>query len=356
MEQRPLREYALPILDLVRGSIKRPVIKANNFEIKMTIIQMIQNTLQFKGNMIEDPNQHLKQFLQLRDTFKYNGVTDVLCVSANWLDSLEPSSITTWDDLAEKFLHKIFPISLGEKSPILRIMKVNPCTKHEIISSSNIKSSLDGVVGGSIMYHTYERAYKIRNDMAMNLYMWPNERFMYKSKPLTIKVINKDDRYPQILKKLNRLESTFKPMRMDSCFENHLEEASYIGNRGRDSYFDTYDLDWKDHQNFKWGGNQGGGNQIQNRKNPSCQPAHLQQQFVGKNHVACGQRFDRTEREMQKMKIDIQQVEARCRQLKSQMGSLCDQMSQLMMMFQKQSGQSLPSNTKKIIREMGKNV
>ncbi|KAA3462883.1 oligopeptide transporter 4-like [Gossypium australe] len=30
----------------------------------------------FRGIMTEDPNQHLKRFLQLCDTFKYNRVTD----------------------------------------------------------------------------------------------------------------------------------------------------------------------------------------------------------------------------------------------------------------------------------------
>ncbi|KAA3466084.1 hypothetical protein EPI10_001202 [Gossypium australe] len=45
----------------------------------MCTIQMIQNTLQFKGNMMEDLNQHLKQFFQLYDTLKYNGVTNDDC-------------------------------------------------------------------------------------------------------------------------------------------------------------------------------------------------------------------------------------------------------------------------------------
>lgn len=60
MDQRMLCEYALPTLDAVRGSIERSKINANNFEIKVKMTQMIQNTLQFKGNMVEDPNQHLK--------------------------------------------------------------------------------------------------------------------------------------------------------------------------------------------------------------------------------------------------------------------------------------------------------
>ncbi|KAA3471083.1 Retrotransposon gag protein [Gossypium australe] len=58
----------------------------------------------------------------LCDTFKYNEVTyDSICLwllplslcdhATDWLDSLEPSSITTWDELAGNFLHKIFPIN-----------------------------------------------------------------------------------------------------------------------------------------------------------------------------------------------------------------------------------------------------
>ncbi|XP_052478429.1 uncharacterized protein LOC128033971 [Gossypium raimondii] len=74
--KRTLRDYALPSLDMVQEAIARSTVTANNFEIKPAMIQMIQNNLQFRCTMTEDSNQYLKQFLQLYDTFKYNGVTD----------------------------------------------------------------------------------------------------------------------------------------------------------------------------------------------------------------------------------------------------------------------------------------
>ncbi|KAA3471130.1 reverse transcriptase [Gossypium australe] len=118
----PTTDYALPNLDTVQGSITRPTITINTFEIKPAMTQMIQYNVQFRGIFTEDLNQHLKWFLQLCDTFKFNEVIDdVICLrlfpfilidnAFSWLDSHAPRSITTWNKLVEKFLHKFFPIS-----------------------------------------------------------------------------------------------------------------------------------------------------------------------------------------------------------------------------------------------------
>ena len=93
------------------SSIRRPAIQANNFEIKLAIIQMIQQTVQFGGLSQEDTNVHIANFLEICDTFKHNGVRDdairlrlfpfsLRDKAKVWLHSLLPGIITTWEELA----------------------------------------------------------------------------------------------------------------------------------------------------------------------------------------------------------------------------------------------------------------
>ena len=74
--ERTHLDFAMPGLDGTRQSIARPTINANNFEIKPALLQMIQSSVQFYGLANEDPNAHIANFLEICDTFKYNGVSD----------------------------------------------------------------------------------------------------------------------------------------------------------------------------------------------------------------------------------------------------------------------------------------
>ncbi|XP_074304826.1 uncharacterized protein LOC141639650 [Silene latifolia] len=70
----PIRESMAP-KHIVNPSIQRPRIQANNFEIKNALIDLVQDN-QFGGGPLENPNDHLNDFLENCDMYKSNGVSD----------------------------------------------------------------------------------------------------------------------------------------------------------------------------------------------------------------------------------------------------------------------------------------
>ncbi|KAL5574219.1 hypothetical protein UlMin_023816 [Ulmus minor] len=128
------------------------------------MFQMLQTAGQFSGLPTEDPHLHLRLFMEVADAFKINGVTDDILKlklfpyslrdrARAWLNSLPSDSITTWNDLAEKFLMKYFPPTKNAKLTIV-----------------------DAASNGALMSKTYNEAYALLEKMASNNYQWPTER------------------------------------------------------------------------------------------------------------------------------------------------------------------------------------
>nr|GEW40036.1 reverse transcriptase [Tanacetum cinerariifolium] len=96
-----------------------PPINANNFELKQTLINLVQ-TNQFTGR--QDPHNHLRFFNKVTSTFRHpevpNTTIKLLLFSFSlegeaqtWLDKEPPHSILTWEDLVSKFINQFFPPS-----------------------------------------------------------------------------------------------------------------------------------------------------------------------------------------------------------------------------------------------------
>ncbi|XP_073025147.1 uncharacterized protein [Primulina eburnea] len=186
-------EDDLTVYDLTRqttggygSSITRPTVEANNFELKPSIIQMIQYQVRFGGSQTEDPNAHLEGFLSICDTIKFNGVsTDAIRLrllpfslhgeAAEWLRDLPAGSITTWNGLKDgETLHTAW----GRFRKMLR-----RCPQHGFSSSEqvqifyngvdpSVRSMLDAAANGSLYRKTPRVALEIISNMAENSAGW----------------------------------------------------------------------------------------------------------------------------------------------------------------------------------------
>ena len=244
-----LDEFVLPPT-VVQTAIRRPPIQANNFELKLVTVQMLQNIL-FHGLPHENPNMHLTNFLEVCDTIKYNGVTEEALRlrlfplslgdrAKHWLTSQPPDSITTWNDLVQKFLTKFFP-----PSKIAQLVQeintfgqfegenlreawdrfhelLRKCPHHRLTRWMQVhtfynglrnatRTMIDASAGGALMKKTTDQAYEILEDAATNTNQWPRE----KATPVNAvggtdnEVLNNlVNHVAQLTKKLNRQQGT----------------------------------------------------------------------------------------------------------------------------------------------------
>ncbi|XP_062075371.1 uncharacterized protein LOC133779424 [Humulus lupulus] len=119
VQEKTLLEYFSPISSNAPSCIVLPTTNATHFELKPSIIQLLPS---FYGLEREDPYMHVKDFLEICSTFRFQNFSDesvklrLFPISLKdrakaWLNSLLTGTITTWDQLFNKFLAKFFPMS-----------------------------------------------------------------------------------------------------------------------------------------------------------------------------------------------------------------------------------------------------
>ena len=124
---RPVRDVAIPLTANLASSIRKPP-PGGRFELKQSMVQILHTNGQFTGLPHEDPQMHLRTFIEITNTYIPIGVSSdyvrltlfpysLLGAARRWLDFEPPNSITTWDDLAKKFLSQFFP---SKKTTMLR--------------------------------------------------------------------------------------------------------------------------------------------------------------------------------------------------------------------------------------------
>nr|GEW44697.1 reverse transcriptase domain-containing protein [Tanacetum cinerariifolium] len=118
-DNRTMAQMLQALIEGYEDAIVVPRINANNFELKQTLINLVQSN-QFTGR--QDPHNHLRFFNKVTSTFRHHEVPNttikLLLFSFSlegeariWLDKKPPRSILTWEDLVSKFINQFFPPS-----------------------------------------------------------------------------------------------------------------------------------------------------------------------------------------------------------------------------------------------------
>ncbi|GJZ58134.1 reverse transcriptase domain-containing protein [Tanacetum coccineum] len=120
-DNRTMAELLQAPTEGYEDAIVVPAITADNFELKHSLLTLVQNK-QFFGHDKEDPHAHIRYFNKITSTMKFPNVpsTSVKLMlflfslegaARIWLEKEPPRSILTWDDLVSKFINQFFPPS-----------------------------------------------------------------------------------------------------------------------------------------------------------------------------------------------------------------------------------------------------
>ena len=107
------------------SAIKSPAVNANDFELKPSLITMVQQN-QFTGHPTENPSEHLGRFLRIANSVIWNGVKPEVIqlqlfpfslrdMAITWFNSLPQESVNTWEELMRAYFNKFFILSLQSK-------------------------------------------------------------------------------------------------------------------------------------------------------------------------------------------------------------------------------------------------
>ena len=138
------------------SAIKPPAVNANDFELKPSLITMVQHN-QFTGHPTENPSQHLGRFLRIENSIKLSEVKPEVIqlqlfpfslrdMAITWFNSLPQESVNTWEELMRAYFNKFLfpPLQSEQRREIINSKHEGDQDRHiawRDIAEYNIRSS-----------------------------------------------------------------------------------------------------------------------------------------------------------------------------------------------------------------------
>ncbi|XP_024007303.1 chromatin modification-related protein eaf-1-like [Eutrema salsugineum] len=159
-----------------KARIQAPPVQNNNFEVKASLLDMVQNS-KFHGLPMEDPLEHLDQFDRVYDLTKINGVSEdsfklrlfpfsLGDKAHQWEMNLPRGTIETWEKCKLAFLSKLFSTSRAAK---LR-NQISSFTQHtnESFGEAWERNQLDTTSNGNFLGKEINAATELVENLAMS--------------------------------------------------------------------------------------------------------------------------------------------------------------------------------------------
>ncbi|XP_042032297.1 uncharacterized protein LOC121779002 [Salvia splendens] len=270
---------------------------------------MVEN-IAFRGKSTDDTNKHITKFIQICNTTKMNGVTDeqvrlrlfpfsLKDSAKDWLESLEPGSIRTWDAMVEIFLEKFYPPSEAiKRQHEIIALQMTPtenirdawgrfkslmkrCPNYGLTPTVQVITFFKGCVpeaqrelnlssGGNFLKKGVNEAMKLIDELASNDEGWSNER----SEVHRVASTTDHDPMSALSDKLDALTMKFDCMAMrhpSQESQGYMEDVNYVNQGGNNRYYNNQRLNFQG-GGYNQSGNKGHPNLSYGNPNNALQP------------------------------------------------------------------------------------
>ncbi|XP_057432651.1 uncharacterized protein LOC130725440 [Lotus japonicus] len=378
-----------------QGSIFVPTAEGQDFELRPAFLSLIAQQ-QFGGGSLEDPHAHLERFIRNCSTYRVNNISSdsirlaslhfsLRDTAEEWLNSQPRGSITTWEDLAEKFTTKFMPrfvlrrkgeeitnFAQSEAENLHEAWErykrlLRKCPQHNMSEAEKITRFYDGLLYS--VKSTFDAAAKGEFDS-----LPPHEARMLIDNMAARAVNTISDRHTskrvfeveavdqiiasnrQLAKQMHEMQKQFQEVKMmqagrgcvtcggpdcgDYCrVTTTEEEAKYMGQA---PFSNNYNSSWRNNSNLAWGDRGNNYQKPYNNQNFQGQGARQQEQAPSGGKRSMEELFksflaqqDETARKHEEAD---KKRDAAMRNMENQIGQLAKRLSE------RESGQ-LPSDT-----------